>query len=228
MRVVAHARVLAFLAAATFLPPPARTIAQEQRPRDWEQRDAWQHPEAVMDALGVKPGSAVADVGCGEGYFTFHLAARVGPQGKVYAEDIDWKRVRDLDMRLHKDPLPQVQTLLGKPDDPHLPAESIDVILIVDTYHEMDKHEAMLQAMFQALKPGGLLGIIDRAGKPGQPRSSYHKEHHIPPELVQDEVTGSGFQFLRREFTPSPPDSSLKYFFLVFQKPEEQPIGKSQ
>ncbi len=228
MRVVARPRVLTFLAVASLLLPCAHTLAlyqygtglaQEHQPAEWAKRDAWQHPEAVMDALGIKPGSVVADVGCGGGYFTFRLAERVGPQGKVYAEDIDWKRIRDLDMRLHKEPLAQVQTLFGKADDPHLPAESLDVILVVDTYHEMDEHEAMLKAMYQALKPGGLLGVIDRKGKAGQPRSSYHKEHHIPPEIVQEEITGGGFQFLRREFAPQPPDSSLEYFFLVFQKP---------
>src|SRR5215475_5527696 len=102
---------------------------------DWKARDRWERPEEVMDAVGVKAGSTVADVGAGEGYFTFHLAERVGTTGKVYAEDILEDRLEKIRALAAERKLTQIETVLGAADDPRLPAERMDAVLVVNAYH---------------------------------------------------------------------------------------------
>lgn len=187
---------------------------------DSKARDAWQKPEAVMDALGIKTGSAVADIGAGGGYFTFHLAQRVGPKGKVYAEDILEDEVNKIRDRAAKEKLLQIEAVLGSKDDPKLPEGSIDSILIVNAYHEMREHDAMLRAVFRALKPGGLLAIIDAPSEPGEPREKYYDRHRIPEQFVREDAAHNGFNFLRQEPGFHSPERGRDYFFLVFKKPE--------
>lgn len=183
------------------------------------ERDAWQRPTEVMDALDVKPGSVVGDVGCGSGYFTFHLAARVGAQGKVYAVDIKTDELAKIRSRAAKEGLAQIETILGAPDDPHLPAEALDTLLVVNAYHEMRDYDAMLQGFYRALKPGGLLGIIENVAKTGVPRSAYYERHVLPEELVREDVARNGFHFLRSEPGFMDQDEHKKQYFLIFDKP---------
>ncbi|HEV2299406.1 MAG TPA: methyltransferase domain-containing protein [Candidatus Acidoferrales bacterium] len=185
---------------------------------DWAQRDAWQRPAEVMDALGAKPGSVVADIGAGPGYFTFRLAARVGPQGKVYAEDILKERLDSIRERAARENLAQITTILGGANDPHLPTGSLDAALVVNAYHEFRDYDAMLQGIFRALKPGGLFAVIDCPADAGQPRESYYSRHHIPEEMVRGDLARNGFHFVRElpGFTDS--ESSRSYFFLLYQK----------
>lgn len=186
-------------------------------------RDAWQRPNEVMDALGIKAGSVVADVGAGGGYFTFHFAERVGPTGKVYAEDVREKEMEDIRARAGKGNLAQIETIVGTTSDPKLPVGTLDAILVCNAYHEMHDYNAMLQGMFKALKPGGMIGIIDAPAEPGQPRESYYQPHHIPKELVRGDLTRNGFQFVREGngFKPSD-EGSRSYYFLLFEKPAAQ------
>lgn len=188
--------------------------------RTGPERDAWQRPDEVMDALGVRPGSVVADVGSGSGYFAFHLAARVGPQGKVYAVEVDDSKLTRLRRRAAEKSLENIEPVLGAPDDPHLPAETFDVVLVVDAYHEMRDYDAMLRGLFRALKPGGLLGVIDGEIDPGQPRSTYQRRHRIPAELVREEAARNGFRFLRKEPGFTRPRDKRHFYFLVFEKPQ--------
>lgn len=212
------------LAVASLAPALAQV---EQKPEDKsKERDAWQRPVEVMDALGVKAGSVVADVGAGSGYFSFHLAAKVGPTGKVYAEDIDPKKLSQINERVRKENLAQIEMIMGSADDPKLPAEALDAILVVDTFHEMAKYDAMLQGMYRALKPGGVLGIIDRKADSGQPRSDYLEHHRIPQELVLEDVKRNGFDFLREGQGFKGPSDAQKYFFLIFERPK--PAAKPQ
>jgi predicted methyltransferase len=216
-------RVLAGGAAALFFisscaGQTARPVAPVADDR-WAQRDAWQRPAEVMDALNVKQGSVVADVGCNDGYFTFHLAQRVGVQGKVYAEDIEYKPLSKLSARAFKEHLPQIEIVLGAKDDPHLPVAALDAVLVVDAYHEMEQFDAMLQGMFRSLKAGGLLGIIDRKADAGQPRKYYLEHHRIPEGLVREDAARNGFQLVRQEAGFTVKGDSGDYFFLVFRKP---------
>ena len=190
-------------------------------------RDEWQRPGEVMDALRVKPGHRVADIGCGFGYFTFRLAARVGAEGKVYAVDIDEEAVDKVRRRKESEKLAQVEPILGKSDDPRLPND-LDAVLIVDTYHEFREYDRMMQAVFRALKPGGRLVIIDGEGPAGKPRTEYHRLHTIPSELVREEVGSNGFVF--KESRPGFYDEEYgkKFYFLIFERPLPNSTPKTQ
>jgi predicted methyltransferase len=182
-------------------------------------RDAWQHPERVMDALGVKPGSMVADVGCGRGYFTFHLASRVGPSGKVYAEDLKDDEIADIRSQANEKGLSQIEAITGTPDDPHLPAGVLDAVLIVDAFHEMHQYDAMLTVVYRALKPGGVLALIDGKAEPGKSREDYYSRHRMPEEIERQDAERNGFRFVREEAGFVRPEPSKEYYFLIFEKP---------
>lgn len=207
--------LFSFLLSASMLSRPVQTVAQDSGP----ERDTWQRPQEVMDALGIRPGAVVADVGCGSGYFTFHLAARVGPQGKVYAEDIDGKVLAKVRRKARKEGLTQIETIDGASDDPSLPPASLDVVLVVNSYHEWRHYEAMLRGIYQALKPGGLLALIDGMAEPGQPRSSYYEHHRMPEELEREDATHNGFRLVRKEPGFTRPDEKKEFYFLIFEKP---------
>lgn len=183
-------------------------------------RDEWQRPAEVLDALGVKAGQRVVDIGCGAGYFTFHLAARVGETGKVYAVDIDEAALKKVQARKESRSIKQVEPILSESTDPHLPND-LDAVLIVDTYHEFREYDKTMQAVLRALKPGGKLVIIDGAGPTDRPRTEYHRLHVIPADLVQAEVTRNGFVF--KESRPGFYDAEYgkNMYFLIFEKPEK-------
>jgi predicted methyltransferase len=199
--------------------PFVATVLRAQND-DWKVRDAWEKPNEVMDVLGIKGGSTVADIGAGEGYFTIHLAERVGPTGKVYAEDILDDRLDKIRERAKKENLAQIETVHGETDDPRLPQGRADVVLISNAYHEMREYDKMLAAIFRCLKPGGLLAIIDAPAKPGESRESYYSRHRIPEQFVREDTARNGFTFIRQRPTMTPPDSDRTYFFLIFQKPQ--------
>jgi predicted methyltransferase len=181
-------------------------------------RDEWQRPGEVMDALRVKPGHRVADIGCGFGYFTFRLAARVGAEGKVYAVDIDKEAIDRVRRRKESEKIEEVEPILGESADPRLPND-LDAVLIVDSYHEFREYNQIAQAVFRSLKPGGRLVIIDGEGPAGRPRTEYHRLHTIPAELVREEVTRNGFVF--KESRPGFYDAEYgkKFYFLIFDRP---------
>lgn len=181
-------------------------------------RDEWQRPAEVMDALGVKSGHRVADIGSGSGYFTFHLAARVGAEGKVYAVDIDEGAINKVRQRKEREKLGLVEAILGESADPRLPGD-LDAVLIVDSYHEFREYDQTMQAVFRALKPGGRLVIIDGEGPSGRPRTEYHRMHVIPAELVREEVIGHGFVFKDSRPGFYDQDYGKNMYFLVFEKP---------
>ncbi len=173
-----------------------------------------------MDALGITAGSAVADVGSGDGYFTFHLAERVGPTGRVYAVDIDEGALKKLRQKAEKEKLSQIETIAGAAHNPRLAPESVEVVLVVNAYHEMREYDPMLAALYRALKPGGRLAIIDGAIEPGQARDNYFSRHRIPKEVVREEAEGHGFVFSREEKGFTRTHDGKEFYFLVFQKAE--------
>jgi predicted methyltransferase len=204
-------------------PAPNRTDeatgkASAQESERSRTRDEWQRPSEVFDALAVKPGQRVADIGSGSGYFTFRLAARVGVEGKVYAVDIDEEAINKVRQRKEREKLEQVEAILSAADDPRLPA-GLDVVLIVDTYHEIRDYERVMQAVFRALKPGGRLGLIDGEGPTGRPRIEYHRLHVIPPDLVREELTRQGFVYKESRQGFDDKEYGKKMYFLIFEKP---------
>ena len=139
-------------------------------------RDAWQRPEQIMDHLGIAEGSIVADLGAGGGWFTIRLARRVGPNGRVYAQDIQPEMIGAIKRRVDREGLKNVQTVLGTTEDPQLPAP-VDVVLIVDAYHEMDDPQTLLRNVRASLKPGGRVGIVE-----------FTKNGHGPGPLMEERV----------------------------------------
>jgi predicted methyltransferase len=183
-------------------------------------RDRWQRPAEVMDALGVRAGSVVADIGCGRGYFTFQLAGRVGPQGRVYAEDIEDDHLGEIRDQAKEEGLTQIQTIHGTSDDPKLPDGSLDVVLVVNSYHEWLDYDSMLDHVFHALKPGGLFGLIDGEAEPGLSRDEYHAMHRMPETMERDDSTRHGFRFLRSQPGFTRTSDGKKFYFMIFEKPK--------
>ncbi len=214
-------RLVAVLALLLF----AQAVSPAADAWDWKTRDTWQHPHEIMDALQLKSGSAVADVGCGDGYFTFRLADRVGVDGKVYAVDVKADEIKKIRQEAKKEKLPQIIAVVGATDDPHLPAGLLDGILVVKAYHEFSAYDAMLGHFLAALKPGGRLAVIDYIAEPGKPRSEYTDHHRISPELVQQEVRHEGFVLIRREGDIPIPGDTREFFFLLFARPAQTVPG---
>jgi cyclopropane fatty-acyl-phospholipid synthase-like methyltransferase len=143
----------------------------------------------VMDILGVESGKSVADIGAGSGWFTVRAARRVG-QGTVYAVDINPEAIRYIHDRAAKEKLPNVKTILDKPDDPMLPAASVDAVLLLKTYHEVAQPVNLLRNLKAALRAGAKVGIIDRNGN--------GEDHGIDREVVIREAVEAGYRLRAR------------------------------
>jgi SAM-dependent methyltransferase len=162
---------------------------------DWlerSQRDLEEMPETALDAIGIQKGMTVADVGAGVGYFSIRLAHRVGPTGKVYANDVQPEMLAMLKQRAAKAKVTNIVPVLGTESDPKLPAKSLDLILLVDVYHEFSQPQAMLQKLRQALKDDGRLVILEFRKE--DPRIPIRAEHKMSVEEVKAEVTPEGFR----------------------------------
>jgi ubiquinone/menaquinone biosynthesis C-methylase UbiE len=173
---------------------PAELEAQRRN------RDSWQRVPDVIAALAIGEGSRVADVGAGSGYFTEYLAREVGAGGRVFAVDISERSLSQL-RRLAEDMgLNNIEVVRGELDDPRLPERSLDAVLVVDAYHEMTEHEAMLSGMYSALKPGGRLVIVDYV--PSDPSGSRDRQtarHQLSIDIVETELRQAGFEILERD-----------------------------
>jgi ubiquinone/menaquinone biosynthesis C-methylase UbiE len=144
----------------------------------------------VMDVLGIVPGKVVADVGAGSGWFTVRVARRVGGGGQVYAVDINPEAIRYVEERAKKEELRNVKTILGKADDPMLPAGSVDAVLLLKTYHEVAQPIALLQNLRAALRPGAKVGVIDRNGN--------GEDHGVERAVVIREAKASGYKLVEQ------------------------------
>ena len=147
-----------------FRNPPdlAPYIAAQEDPG----RDRWQKPDQVLQALAVRPGQTVCDIGAGPGYFTLRLARLVGAQGRIYAVDVEPRILEVLRERLEKRGIVNVTPVLGLGDNPLLPDATCDLILIVDTYHHFPDGPAYLRRLAQLLKPAGRIANIDFRKQP--------------------------------------------------------------
>ena len=177
-------------------------------------RDIWQHPDQVMDNLGIAEASAVADIGAGAGWFTIRLARRVGPNGVVYAEDVQPEMLLAIRRRVDALGLTNVRPVLGLDNDPKLPPQSIDAALIVDAYHENDLREArvsLLRNLAKALRPNGRIGLIDFRQEGSGPGPSL--DERVSPETVVAEAEAAGLTLVSHE-------TFLPYqYFLIFKRP---------
>jgi predicted methyltransferase len=212
-RVPALAMVALMLAATVAVPLAQHT--RLFRPENLSElegpdRDEWQQPIKIMDALGVGEASVVADLGAGSGWFTIRLAKQVGPRGMVFAEDIQRPMIQAIKVRLDRLGLKNVATVLGTASDPRLP-QPVDAVLIVDAYHEMEQPVLLLANVASSLKPRGRIGIVDFTKDGGGPGPSM--EERVDPDAVIRDAKAAGLVLRSRE-------TFLKYeYMLVFEKP---------
>jgi ubiquinone/menaquinone biosynthesis C-methylase UbiE len=176
-------------------------------------RDDWNKPDLIMDALGIADGAVVADLGAGGGWFTIRLARRVGPNGLVYAQDIQPQMIEAINRRVQQEGLTNVRTVLGTPTDPRLPG-GLDAVLIVDAFREMDEPgrpdvlQGLLHAIDRALKPQGRIGVVDFLPGGGGPGPA--AEDRVKPETIIEAVESAGLRLQARE--PIPPFQYLLVF----------------
>ena len=175
-------------------------------------RSLWQKPDEIMDTLNIADGSIVADVGAGAGWFTVRLARRVGPNGRVYAEDIQREMFEAIGNRVRREGLTNVEPILGTAEDPLLPS-GLDAVLVVDVYAEVENPISLLSDVASALKPQGRLGIVDwtkAGGGPGPPM-----EERVEPNDVIEDARRAGLPLLSHE-------TYLTYQFLLVFELEQQ------
>jgi len=178
-------------------------------------RDDWNKPEQIMDALGIADGAVVADLGAGGGWLEIRLARRVGPNGIVYAEDIQPQMIEAINRRMQHEGLANVRTVMGTPTDPQLPS-GLDAVLIVNGYREMDDPQipkqilTFLNNVAKSLKPQGRLGVADFLPGGGGPGPA--AEDRVNPDTVIRAAERAGFKLQKREVVPP------FQFVLVFTK----------
>jgi ubiquinone/menaquinone biosynthesis C-methylase UbiE len=160
-------------------------------------REAWQKPEQIMDALGIADGSVVADLGAGGGWFTIRLARRVGPQGLVYAEDVQREMIESIERRVQREGLRNVRTILGTLDDPKLPGRALNAVLIVDVYNEVESRVELLRNVRDALSPSGRLGSVDFTKAGWGPGPDLHER--IDEAVVVKDAVAAGLRLVSRE-----------------------------
>ena len=170
----------------------------QSRQADEGQREQWQKVDQIFTAMGVRPGATVADVGAGDGFFTSRLARAVGPDGRVFAVDVDEAALTRLRKRLEDDGIRNVSVVKGTGTDPRLPEGTLDAALIVNAYHEMTRHQEMLSALRTALKVDGRLVIVEPISdaRRARSRAEQTKAHEIAPELVLGEARRAGFRIV--------------------------------
>lgn len=164
----------------------------------WAERDTWQKSQEIIRNLNLKAGSNVADIGCHEGYMTIKLSAVVGLKGKVFAVDIDQTKLDKLQTHLTQRKINNVALVKGSEDDPKLPVNSLDAVVILDTYHEMDDHDEILQHIKSALKPGGRLVICEPIAdeRKDKPRATQEDRHELGMQYALADLTKAGFKIL--------------------------------
>ena len=202
---VACAQITAAQAPAGIARPTSTPYAGDLSIFEYPNRDQKLHVDRVMDLLGITTGRSVADIGAGSGWFTVRAAARVGQSGLVYAEDINPEAITYIEHRAAQQKLVNIKTILGTTDDTRLPAASVDAVLLLKVYHEMEHPIPLMQQLKASLRPGGKVGIIDRNGT--------GVDHGIMPDVVEHEMAEAGFKRIGKyDFTKSDGQD----FFLIF------------
>jgi SAM-dependent methyltransferase len=175
------------------------------------ERAVEEEPDKALEALGALAGMTVADVGAGSGYFTIRLASRVGPKGRVYANDLQPEMLKMLGARLARERIANVTLVQGVIDDPRLPASALDLVLMVDVYHEFSEPQKMLRAIRMALKPGGRLVLLEyRKEDPDVP---IRLEHKMTVAEAKLELEAEGFRLSQVD------DRLPRQHILIFSKP---------
>jgi SAM-dependent methyltransferase len=155
------------------------------------EREEEEAPDVALNVLKIPKGASVADIGAGSGYITVRLAARVGPTGRVYANDVQPQMLNILSRRLNNSKITNVTLIEGTFDDPKLPPVSVDLALMVDVYHELSQPQAMLRHLRESLKPGGRLVLLEYRKE--DPTVPIKPEHKMSVAEAKMEVEAEGF-----------------------------------
>ena len=155
---------------------------------EYPDRDKKLQIDRVMKLLKIGPGKTVADIGAGSGWFTVRAARKVGKTGIVYAEDINDKATEYIDARAKKESLGNIRTVLGVPDDAKLPVASVDAVLMLKVYHEIAEPVPFMKRLRTSLRPGALVGVIDRNG------NGSGTDHGLPQATLEREMAQAGFR----------------------------------
>jgi ubiquinone/menaquinone biosynthesis C-methylase UbiE len=177
---------------------PANVMSYEHA--DWLERDGraeLEKPELVIQAMELREGMNVAEIGAGTGFFSRRIAKAVGPTGKVYAEDIQPQMIDLLEQYTAKEGVQNIVTLLGTETDPKLPVHGLDRILLVDVYHEFQKPEPMLAHIRDSLAPGGTVVLVEYRLE-GDTASHINIRHRMSVEQVLSEWNAAGFELVNR------------------------------
>jgi SAM-dependent methyltransferase len=169
-------------------PAPSRPVAAIVSSiwSDEDARDDAREAENVFSALKIDSGMSVADIGAGGGYYTVRLSQRLGPKGRVYAEDIMPRYLSELRDRVRREHLSNVTIALGDPHDPRLPEKSVDVALLIHMYHEIEQPFGLLYNLHRSLRPGARIAVVD-LDRPT-------RQHGTPPRLLRCEFEAVGYQ----------------------------------
>lgn len=179
-------------------------------------RELYSARAAVVDAIGLGPGDVVADIGAGTGLYTILFAEEVGESGRIYAEDIEPLFLDLINRRADDLGLDNVTSVLGRVDNVTLPEHSVDVVFIADTYHYFTDREAIMRSIFDALKPGGSLILVDYDLKPGEPRPDDKSHVRFGKSNVVSEIEFIGFEFEGEVAV----EGLKENYFVRFRKPD--------
>ncbi|MEM7485068.1 MAG: class I SAM-dependent methyltransferase [Bacteroidota bacterium] len=187
---MSHSRIIIVFCLSSFI-----GLQAQYSESDWAERDKWMKTQTLLDMANVSADDRVADIGCHEGYLSIHLSKLVKDYGKVYAVDVREDRLITLRANARERKLTNIKTVLGDYDNPKLPENSFDVVFIMDTYHEMDAHEKILQHVKSALKSGGRLMILEKLKDrvKGKTRKEQVSAHSLSPGYVRKELKQAGF-----------------------------------
>lgn len=175
-------------------------VAQEPE----QSAESIEHQNRVPDLLrflDARPGSVIADVGCGDGFYSLRIARAVAPNGRVVAEDIDESALRKLREHVAAENVGNLDVVLGSADDPHLGIGRLDAVLVRNAYHEMRQHKTMLRHIYRALKPGGRFVVVEplHEANRGLSRKKQVAEHNIAIGIAERELRAAGFKIVRRD-----------------------------
>ncbi len=209
-------------AAAQAAPPPglaAERFPKPDRPVAGIVSDQWSSEDSrerageaakVMELLGVRPGMAVADIGAGSGYYVGRLSRRVGPEGRVFAQDVERRYLDRLRQRVSRERLGNVEFVLGEPHDPRLPPRSVDLALLVHMYHEVAQPFGLLHNLVPSMRPGGRVAILDVDGP--------IQAHGTPRALLSCELAAVGYREAAWHWL-----EGRSVYLAVFEPPAEPP-----
>lgn len=188
----AQVRLAALLLLSLITTSCAETVYRSMNDPD---RDVWQRPKVVIESLNITSGSRAADLGAGGGYFTFPLAQAVGPEGRVYAVDIDERSLHVIrEEGTNRGGLPpNIDLILASPDDPRLPQDGVDLIFTCNTYHHLSNRSAYMKALVRYLRPGGRIAVIDYTPSGW----AWFFGHATAKEAVREEMAAAGYRLVQ-------------------------------